>query len=171
MITTGKSRPEVRQRGLIFSILVSTLILDLVSKEWARRELEGHVYRYLGDLLVFEHSENPGAFLSLGATLSPEFRFWIFTIGIAAITLGVLIFMFRTKNLPRLQTIAYSLIVAGGIGNLVDRIQKQTVTDFINMGIGSLRTGIFNVADMAIMAAVFILIFESFRNPDGKSRK
>jgi signal peptidase II len=64
------------------------------------------------------------------------------------------------------QTAAYSLIVAGGIGNLVDRIQKQTVTDFINMGIGPLRTGIFNVADMAIMAAVFILIYESFKNPN-----
>ena len=168
MITTGKSPAVKRQRGLIFSILVITLAVDLISKEWARRELEGHVYRYLGDLLVLEHSENPGAFLSLGATMSPEFRFWIFTIGIAAITVGVLIYMFKTVNLPRLQTAAYSLIVAGGIGNLVDRIQKQTVTDFINMGIGSLRTGIFNVADMAIMAAVFILIFESFKNPSHK---
>lgn len=48
----------------------------------------------------------------------------------------------------------------GGIGNLVDRILLSgLVTDFINIGIGNLRTGIFNVADMAIMTGVIGLIF------------
>ena len=53
-------------------------------------------------------------------------------------------------------------ILAGGIGNLIDRILNNgLVTDFINVGIGPLRTGIFNVADIAFtcgaIAAVFLM--------------
>jgi len=144
-------------------ILAVTLVLDLVSKYWARASLDGHVYSYFGNLLVLEHSENPGAFLSLGSDLTPQIRFWIFTFGIAAVTFGVLVYVLKTKVIPQIQVFAYSLIVAGGFGNLVDRIMKETVTDFINMGIGSLRTGIFNVADMAIMLGVFILVGLSFQ--------
>jgi len=152
---------------LLITIPVTlTLILDLFSKQWARATLDGHVYSYFGNMLVLEHSENPGAFLSLGAGLSPEFRFWIFTIGIAFVTIGVFYYLLRHRALPKLQVVAYSLVMAGGIGNLVDRIMKQTVTDFINMGIGPLRTGIFNVADMAIMLGVFILIFLSFQKAE-----
>jgi signal peptidase II len=158
-----KTRQPWNRLVLVSIILFVTLVLDLVSKYWARASLEGHTYTFLGNSLVFEHSENPGAFLSLGANFDPQLRFWIFTVGIAAITFGVLYYLIRNKSLPDLQVSAYTLIVAGGFGNLVDRIQKETVTDFINMGIGSLRTGIFNVADMAIMLGVFVLIGLSFQ--------
>jgi signal peptidase II len=49
--------------------------------------------------------------------------------------------------------------VAGGASNLLDRLAFGRVIDFINVGLGSVRTGIFNVADMAIMlgAAVVVL--------------
>ena len=161
-------KPKWNRIVLVSIILAVTLVLDLVSKYWARANLDGHVYTYYGDLLVLEHSENPGAFLSLGATFDPQLRFWIFTVGIAAVTLGVLFYLIRTKNLPDSQVAAYTFIVAGGIGNLVDRIMKETVTDFINMGIGSLRTGIFNVADMAIMFGVFVLIGLSFQKDEEK---
>jgi signal peptidase II len=48
------------------------------------------------------------------------------------------------------EVVAVGAIVGGGLGNLWDRIQLGVVRDFMNVGIGSLRTGIFNVADMAI---------------------
>jgi signal peptidase II len=52
------------------------------------------------------------------------------------------------------------LIVGGGVSNLIDRLRYGGyVVDFLNVGIGSLRTGIFNVADMAIMAGVIIWAF------------
>jgi signal peptidase II len=163
MSTLRSNVKEWNRITLMSVILFVTLFLDLLSKYWARASLDGHVYTYLGNLLILEHSENPGAFLSLVADFNPALRFWIFTIGIAAITFGVLIFLLRTKTLPNIQVAAYTLIVAGGFGNLVDRVMKETVTDFINMGIGSLRTGIFNVADMAIMLGVFILLGLSFQ--------
>jgi len=50
-------------------------------------------------------------------------------------------------------------LLAGGIGNLIDRLfHNGLVIDFLNVGIGPIRTGIFNVADMAIMAGFGILL-------------
>ena len=55
-----------------------------------------------------------------------------------------------------------ALFVAGGASNLVDRIAYGVVVDFMNVGIGPLRSGIFNVADMAIVLGVFILVHEGY---------
>jgi signal peptidase II len=51
------------------------------------------------------------------------------------------------------------LFIAGGTSNLVDRIARGNVVDFMNVGIGSLRTGIFNVADVALMVGVVLVAF------------
>ncbi|NOU23715.1 MAG: signal peptidase II, partial [Methyloglobulus sp.] len=56
---------------------------------------------------------------------------------------------------------AYSLLLAGGAGNLIDRVMCGYVVDFMNIGVGSLRTGIFNVADIAVSVGVLILIADS----------
>jgi signal peptidase II len=53
-----------------------------------------------------------------------------------------------------------TLLAAGGIGNLIDRVIRDgAVIDFMNLGIGPVRTGVFNVADVHIMAAVAMFIF------------
>ena len=51
---------------------------------------------------------------------------------------------------------------AGGTSNLIDRAARGIVVDFINVGVGSLRTGIFNVADLAIVFG-FALVLIGFR--------
>ena len=62
--------------------------------------------------------------------------------------------------------VAWSLVLSGGLGNLVDRIINDgRVIDFMNIGIGSLRTGIFNVADVCITVGVVVLIFQALRRP------
>ena len=59
------------------------------------------------------------------------------------------------------------MILGGGISNEYDRIfNNRAVVDFMNMGIGQLRTGLFNVADVLIMIGVFILVFHSFRKTE-----
>jgi signal peptidase II len=57
-------------------------------------------------------------------------------------------------------------IISGGIGNLVDRLlNKFSVIDFLNFGIGSLRTGILNVADLSItFGAIALVIYEIVSN-------
>ena len=60
---------------------------------------------------------------------------------------------------------ALALFIAGGASNWFDRVSAGRVVDFMNVGIGWLRTGIFNVADVAIMlgAALFVLAELRFR--------
>ena len=52
------------------------------------------------------------------------------------------------------------MVVAGGISNLVDRIAMGSVIDFLNVGVGPFRTGIFNVADVAIVTGIGLLILD-----------
>lgn len=53
-------------------------------------------------------------------------------------------------------------MLSGGLGNLLDRIMNDgRVIDFMNLGIGPLRTGIFNVADVCITIGVVLLIFQT----------
>ena len=60
-----------------------------------------------------------------------------------------------------LQILALSLICSGGVGNLLDRVRYDGhVTDFLNIGIGPVRTGIFNVADVALMAGFALYAFQ-----------
>jgi signal peptidase II len=58
-----------------------------------------------------------------------------------------------------------SLVCAGGIGNLIDRFSWGYVRDFLNVGLGPIRTGIFNVADAAMMAGCFLVLFISWTRP------
>lgn len=140
-----------------------SLVLDQWTKIIARENLNSQSYSYWGDTIRLGLAENSGAFLSIGSGLSDTARFLIFTIGIGMLMLGGLVLLFRKKKMNRLETIAYSLVLSGGIGNLIDRGLKSTVTDFMNIGIGAIRTGVFNVADMAIMAGVGILFYTGFK--------
>jgi signal peptidase II len=64
-----------------------------------------------------------------------------------------------------LRLAALVLFVAGGASNWVDRALRGNVVDFLNVGIGPLRTGIFNVADMAIMLGIALWLFAELRTP------
>ena len=72
------------------------------------------------------------------------------------VALGYLAF---SRHLSRHVVVAGALTVAGGFGNLVDRIvQSGCVTDFVILGIGRYRTGVFNVADLAILSGIVIVV-------------
>jgi signal peptidase II len=113
-------------------------------------------------VLRLQLAANTGAFLSLGASLSEKLRYAIFTAGPAALLTGLLGVALLARRLDPWRIIALALIAGGGVSNLLDRvIDAGRVTDFLNVGIGSLRTGIFNVADMAISAGAILLMLGS----------
>jgi signal peptidase II len=148
---------------------LGVLILDQWTKQLALAHVRGHPPRvYLDGLFRIEYAENSGAFLSLGAALSPELRFWIFVVAVGGFLAGAAWVLFRDRRLDRVTAFSLSIILGGGIGNLIDRSTRVNhgVVDFLNVGIGNFRTGIFNVADMAIMLGVILLAWQSFKNPD-----
>jgi signal peptidase II len=78
------------------------------------------------------------------------------------LTIGALFILGRlyraTRDGDLLRTLAISLVCAGAVGNLIDRIRSaQGVVDFIDVGIGDARWPTFNVADMAVSIGAFLL--------------
>ena len=133
---------------------------DQALKGAVRRYLApGDSHSFLHDIFRLVHAENPGAFLSLGAALPEHTRTVIFTAIVGVLTVAALLAALLARGLGRLQVFALALISAGGCGNWIDRLTNGGhVTDFLNVGVGPLRTGIFNVADMALMVGVALLL-------------
>jgi signal peptidase II len=124
----------------------------------------GEAHSFLSDTVRLVYVENSGAFLSLGEALPDHIKSIIFMVGVGLISLGALLAALCARGLGHWQVVALSLIASGGIGNWIDRLANDgRVTDFLNVGIGSLRTGIFNVADMVLVAGVALYFLGSGR--------
>ena len=81
-----------------------------------------------------------------------------------AVLLCTLAVLATRRQLPRSVLLGLALFWAGGASNLLDRLAFGKVVDFINVGVGPVRTGIFNVADIAIMLGVSILALAGYRS-------
>src|SRR5208283_6211099 len=96
----------------------------------------------------------------LGARLPRPARTVIF-IAFPLAVLGIMVvYLLRKGGIPWATLVGFSLIVGGGLGNLVDRLLRDgRVGDFIMVGVGGLKTGIFNFADCAVLAGCAVLLF------------
>ena len=144
---------------LLLLLLVATTVgCDRVTKHLATTFLAGQPDRsFLGNTVRLEYAENSGGFLSLGVGLSEPLRFTIFTVATAAVLIVLLVVSFKYRR-SDWHIAAISLAVAGGASNLLDRITHGTVVDFVSVGFGGLRSGIFNIADVAILAGILMLL-------------
>jgi len=143
---------------LTLLLVLTTVGCDRVTKHLATANLARSPARsYWSDTVRLEYAENPGAFLSMGETLPDWARIGLLTFGGAfgLLAVAVAAFKLRWRGMPFIGTI---LFLSGGASNLADRIARGTVVDFINVGVSSLRTGIFNVADVALVAGVAFMV-------------
>lgn len=165
----GQASEETQKAGtrrilIALSIVATVLGLDRVTKVVAQNTLMmSPPLSYWGDIVRFEYAENTGAFLSLGAGLPDTVRFSLLGVGVAVVLLLILLYIFRTRTLGLGELVGLSLIAGGGIGNLIDRLSSGYVVDFVSMGLGGVRTGIFNIADVAISAGVILFVFARLR--------
>ena len=146
-----------RNAPLFWGVLATVVAADVVTKAWAVATLvpQRLPHEVLGETLRWTLVYNPGA--AFGLHLGPYSR-WIFL----ALTLGALVILGRLYQATRagdaLRTLALSLVCAGAVGNLIDRIRSaQGGVDFIDVGVGDYRWPTFNVADMAVSTGAFLL--------------
>lgn len=143
---------------LLFCVLSVVFIgCDRITKDLAKEHLMYHQPKvYFHDTIILEYVENTGAALSLGDSLSKPVSFWL--LSIVPLVFLVILFIYAIwciNELSLLKMLSFSLIIAGGIGNIIDRLFfDRHVTDFMNIGIDNLRTGIFNFADVCVTAGV-----------------
>jgi len=162
--TERKLYMKIFRRGVLLCLLLAgTAGCDRVTKHLAVTTLAGMPERsYLGDTVRLDYHENAGGFMSAGANWPPAVRVAVFQGANATFLLGA-IFMAARFKWSRLAAVGLVLFVAGGLSNLVDRIALGSVIDFLNIGIGPVRTGIFNVADVAIMLGMALLLADRYR--------
>jgi signal peptidase II len=154
--------------ALFCLISIALISCDQVTKKLAKTHLaDQQPSSYFHDFFRLEYVENTGAALSLGAGLPQPYNFIL--LSVIPLLLLLALFFYTLTNIKKFKLVlllSFALIFAGGIGNIINRIfNDRHVTDFMNMGIENLRTGIFNVADICITAGVIgvFLFYKSFQ--------
>lgn len=148
---------------LIGLILCSCVGCDQVTKTVAQNHLGPSQPIYLlGDVFRLQYIENKGAFLGLGARLPDAAQFWMLIVLVGVALIGMLRFIWTSQAMNSIGMLGGALIVGGGFSNLLDRVFNDgVVVDFMNVGIGNVRTGIFNLADLALMIGIGLLLIWS----------
>jgi len=144
----------------VLLVLACTAGCDQATKHFARRELPQFGSAALpGGFIELALAENPGAFLSLGASLPEPLRAGLLTVGIGLGLTLLLVYLVRVSTIYWLSFLGLALVWAGGMSNLVDRFARHgLVTDFILLRVGPLHTGVFNIADLAIVTGTIVLL-------------
>ncbi len=158
-----------RQIGVII-LIVFNIAIDQISKVIVRNTIDPtERIKVIGDFFQMMNVENTGAFLGMGSDMNPTLKL-IFLLIIPVVVLGYLVYyIFTNKELDRLSVIALSCIAGGGIANVFDRIAFGSVTDFFYLYLNdTLRTGIFNVADMSVSFGMIILLCTTFFSKKNK---
>lgn len=155
-----------RYPAVLISV-IAVLGLDQWTKVLATANLKGEPEQlFLNGWFKLTYALNDGAFLSLGSDLGPVLRPILLTIFPAVLLLGLVWYIFREKDLNTWQVVSLALIVGGGLSNIVDRIIYGKVVDMMQILIDPLPpTGIFNIADVAIMVGMFMMLPFAFRKP------
>jgi signal peptidase II len=149
----------------------ASLSLDVLTKYLVTRHLAfSDRIEIMEGFFYLTHVRNPGAAFGLFATWSATWRLGFF-IGISLVALGIVVSFFR-KLAPgdRLSALALGLISGGAVGNLIDRVLRHEVVDFLHF---KLWQGYswpdFNFADSFIVVGVGLLVLELLAS-EGESR-
>lgn len=138
---------------VLFSVL--GLFLDQASKYMISTLMELHTsFSIIPDFFHFTYVQNFGAAFSI---LDGNRLFFIV---IGVLSLIVLYYVFiKNKKLKTIDTITYSMLIAGILGNLIDRIGRGYVVDFLDFTILGYNFPIFNLADIFIVISVILLLY------------
>jgi signal peptidase II len=148
---------------VFWPILVTLLIADCTTKEWAETYLapEHTPHEIAGSVVRLTLSHNPGAAMSL--SLGPYSRI---AFSVAAF-LAVIIFVRLYRATPatdRSRAAALALLIGGAAGNLLNRLMSpRGVVDFIDIGVPAWRFWTFNLADAGISAGATLLLYVLWR--------
>jgi len=167
----GPARRGLGKPALALLVLAVVVTLDVATKWWIVNNMSYHeTISVIGDVVRLTYTHNPGA--AFGINIGEHSR--IFFLVLSIVALGVLAGIYRsTPATDRLRLLAVALVGSGAVGNIIDRLRyERGVVDFLDVGIGSHRWWVFNVADAAISVGAVLLFFDQFvlsgRKPSGK---
>jgi len=148
------------------SILLLVLLnagCDQVSKHAARMNIGYYEsIDVIGKYLILTKTENSGAFLSTGSSLEGPVKFFFLSLLPLLLLLYGIYYLLSNHQLPKLLVLGMSFVIGGGLGNLYDRLLYGSVTDFLHIDFYIFKTGIFNLADVSIMAGMIMIVINLY---------
>jgi signal peptidase II len=163
-----KPAPSQSRKYVIFGVVFAlALIADQVTKIWARDTLQPRraPIVVIDGFFDLRYSENPGSAFGLFRNVAGGR--WLL-LGIGAVAMVVVIGLLRRAKPDQLRVAAELGLLAGGaLGNIIDRVSRGVVTDFVLWKIQSrgLEWPVFNVADAALVVGVIALLFDMKGEP------
>lgn len=155
-------------RGRSVAIILAVLILDRITKYYIQTNFSLHdVYVVIPNVFNIVHVENPGAAFSLLAD-APEGVRRAILVGLSgAVMIAIAFLLFRKQHEGNRESAVtmtgLALVLGGAFGNFWDRVAVGTVTDFIQVFLGSYEYPSFNVADSAVFCGAVLLILDILR--------
>ena len=160
---------KIKQSGLRWLWLsLLAFVLDQATKLMVIAEMRLYESIPVMPYFSFTRVHNYGAAFSFLADAGGWQR-WFFTIFAAAISVLIVWWLSKTRRDQILLSMAYSLILGGAIGNLVDRIAYGYVVDFLDLYYQNYHWPAFNIADSAIFLGAVLLLIDAFKNTEEKS--
>ena len=152
---------KIRIRGLIaLFIIIAVLIIDYFSKQYA---LTLNEIIIVNSYITFQTINNYGIAFSLFNDKDKSYL-WILTSIIFLILIYISIELYNNLSHDYLYIISLSLILGGGWGNLFDRFDNDSVTDFIIIHYNDIYfPAIFNLADLSISLGAILIIIHIFK--------
>lgn len=144
-------------------LVAAVIVLDQASKQWVLESFRLHEARALTGFFNLVLVFNPGAAFSFLAGAG-GWQKWFF-LGLALAISSWLLTLLRRHAGERLQPLALSLIIAGALGNAIDRLRFDAVLDFLDFHVAGYHWPAFNVADSAISVGVALMLLQQFLQP------
>ena len=153
----------MKSRAVAVAIIVAVLILDRVTKLYIQHNFSPlDIVEVIPGIFNIVHAENPGAAFSMLADAPLAVRQAVLVVlsGVVMLTIGVLLFRNRERRENDVTVTGLALVLGGALGNFWDRVVTGTVTDFIQVFLGSYEYPSFNVADSAIFCGAVLLLWD-----------
>ena len=144
----------------LFTLLL--IVLDQITKLLIYGYIKPHDSIVINDFLSLSHVHNYGAAFSFLADQSGWQRYFLSGFSLVA-SVAIIIWMRRIDAGRLLKLFALSILLAGAIGNLIDRLLLGFVIDFIDLHYQGFYWPVFNVADVLISLGVVLLIFSDIK--------
>jgi signal peptidase II len=140
--------------ALAFDQVTKAAVIGAAPQIGQPHELPVYVGTLFNGLLTIEAGANAGLAFSSGSGLG-GLAGWL-----AAIVVGVVIVDLAVAGdvLPRWVNVGLGLVLGGALGNLVDRVRLGSVLDFLRLDLPVVASYIFNLADLAIIAGIVLLV-------------
>ncbi|MBN4071857.1 signal peptidase II [bacterium AH-315-F18] len=145
-------------RTLVVSLL-ATLIVDLVTKQWAIEVVRPAKISVVNGFFAFQYSQNYGAIGGAGENIPDPFRVPFFVLITALTTLAIALYARTSTRNSSLDLALLGITLGGAFGNLTDRVRHGYVVDFISIHWhDSFYWPNFNIADIALVIGIFGLL-------------